>query len=374
MFSFCLKELLTHLHRDAAKNIVFGFTNARNTSFRPGETYATLKGMLESPDNRSIGIQLNRKITYCFDSESFRCLAAHHDGIDIHDMGDIAGYILSWEKSSTETYRMLEYFRPSETAPHKVEEIWNLYRTRELVRVLTIPMANITQTINNNISLQEEQQRGLADALAKGEALESALYLDKIEFEMKKLDQPRTVCADQECVEYHDDSKHYKSLCHDPCYLENVEVDKLACPQLMQCWAFGCGSEQNCQKCGHPWQVHLHVLWEPVQVTVKWTDDAVQQRLLENKSGMEVMKEALKSRQILIKKYRDERHQIQKAAGQFAVFLKNSAITPWNDSTLDYLDHLIEEEKGKVSAGGSKKRLQELQADRDQQYVPFQLA
>ena len=42
MFEFCIKELLTYLHKSAAKNIIFCFTNARNTNYRPGETGASL--------------------------------------------------------------------------------------------------------------------------------------------------------------------------------------------------------------------------------------------------------------------------------------------------------------------------------------------
>jgi len=34
LFEFCIKHLLTHLHRDAIRNIVFCFTNARNTFYR----------------------------------------------------------------------------------------------------------------------------------------------------------------------------------------------------------------------------------------------------------------------------------------------------------------------------------------------------
>lgn len=143
MFTFCLKELLTHLHRDAAKNIVFGFTNARNTSFRPGETYTTLKQMLAS--DPTVNVQLGRNNAYCFDSESFRCLAAYNEGMNIHDMGDIQDYRLSWDKSSQEACRMLEHLRPNVTGPHKVAETRDLHRTRELVRILTIPMADITQ-------------------------------------------------------------------------------------------------------------------------------------------------------------------------------------------------------------------------------------
>ncbi len=36
MFEFCIKELLTHLHKGAANNIVFLFTNVRNTFYTPG--------------------------------------------------------------------------------------------------------------------------------------------------------------------------------------------------------------------------------------------------------------------------------------------------------------------------------------------------
>ncbi|KAK6392321.1 hypothetical protein LTR65_003777 [Meristemomyces frigidus] len=74
-------------------------------------------------------------------------------------MGDIQDYRLSWEKSAAETYRMLEHFKPTNTAPHAVESTWSLHRTREIVRVLTIPMADITQTISRNIALLKDEQR-----------------------------------------------------------------------------------------------------------------------------------------------------------------------------------------------------------------------
>lgn len=362
MFKFCLKELLSHLHRDAAKNIVFGFTNARNTSFRPGETYSTLKGMLE--DDTSVGIQISRAITYCFDSESFRCLAANEQGINIHDLGDIEDYKMSWQKSAAEVDRMLQHLLPSTTTPHRTAETVDLHATRVLVKTLTIPMADITQTINNNIALQRDQQADVANALAKGEVLESALHLSKVVYEMRQLDRPHTVCSAKECVEFKDDKKHYKTPCHAPCYLDNIEVDKIQCPDLVNCAAFN--GSQNCNVCGHSWQLHLHVVWEPVESTIQVEDEAVSTRLRENATGLEVMETALKSRQERIKKYEEERRILQKAAGQFAVFLKNNSIKPYNDSKLEYLDHLIEEEKGKVQAGGSRKKLDDFTADRKQ--------
>jgi hypothetical protein len=37
IFRYCLQELLASLHRNAAKNIVFCFTNSRGTLYRPGK-------------------------------------------------------------------------------------------------------------------------------------------------------------------------------------------------------------------------------------------------------------------------------------------------------------------------------------------------
>ena len=36
-FKYCIDELLLHLHVNAAKNILFCFTNARGTLYKPGE-------------------------------------------------------------------------------------------------------------------------------------------------------------------------------------------------------------------------------------------------------------------------------------------------------------------------------------------------
>ena len=48
-FKFCVEELLVHLPVGAKENIVFCFTNARSTHYRPGDSYTALK---ELPDQR----------------------------------------------------------------------------------------------------------------------------------------------------------------------------------------------------------------------------------------------------------------------------------------------------------------------------------
>jgi len=74
MFSFCIKELLIHLHKDACKNIVICFTNARGTFYRPGDTLPALEKLLA--ESKTIDIKLTRDNIYCMDNEPVHFLMA----------------------------------------------------------------------------------------------------------------------------------------------------------------------------------------------------------------------------------------------------------------------------------------------------------
>ena len=86
----------------------------------------------------------------------------------------------------------------------------------------------------------------------------------------------------------------------------------------------------------------------------------------ENASEVELANMAISNRQKEIKQYEKERDVFQQAAGQFSLYLKRSSIKPYNDAKLAYLDYLIDEENGKVQAGGSSSRLKALEEDRKQ--------
>jgi hypothetical protein len=67
-------RLLSRLHRDTSKNILFGFTNASSTNFTLGATQGPLDYMLEE---LKTGIARGESNQYCFDSKGFMFLAAH---------------------------------------------------------------------------------------------------------------------------------------------------------------------------------------------------------------------------------------------------------------------------------------------------------
>ena len=74
-FRCVMAELLTHWHRDAIGSMVFGFTNTQSSNYAPGDTLEQLRSLLSTQYGQS-GIALGAETVYCFDSESFKFLAA----------------------------------------------------------------------------------------------------------------------------------------------------------------------------------------------------------------------------------------------------------------------------------------------------------
>ncbi|KAF8451426.1 hypothetical protein BGX38DRAFT_1091788 [Terfezia claveryi] len=367
MFRFCIKELLTHLHRDATRNMVFGFTNTRGSNYKPGDTFEPLKRELAC--NKEVEIGLFEETVYCFDSESFRYLAGYHQGVTLGDQGD---YNRSWEKSAHESHRLLKYFENLE--PHQVTSTVSLNETRHLITELTKPMAEIMQVMNDTIKVNEEQIKSLTEDKLKTQDLEKQLFVTIRTLQAHPIDQPMTVCSDANCVDHEDDGTDtsrqtlrvvYKTRCHNPCGLDNVTADQIAHPALINCAAFY-GNDGFCNSCNHSWQVHLHILYElrPAQKVIRSKD--TERKLATATTEMEKKEIAIAEKQNFIAAIKAEYEEIEGAAIRFSLFLKKNSITPYNDATLDYLGFMIKEERGKVAVGGDPTKLDNLEKYRVQ--------
>jgi hypothetical protein len=369
-FRFCVKELLTHLHRSATKNMAFGFTNTRISNYAPGDTFRPLKSLLD--EHSDIPITLSASTTYCFDSESFRYLAAYKQGVPVQNEEE---FRKSWDHSSQEAHRLLNYF--ASTSPHPVSSTMSLNGARKLILELTKPMASIAEVIRKSIKLCEDQKTELGDTRLTAWNLRKRLRLEKIQFAAKKLDRPRTVCKNTDCCDFKDSGLGdgevvtiYKTHCHPVCYLDNVKEDVIADPGLISCWAFS--GRNVCRLCCHRWQEHLHVLYELSETKVQVTDTEIERQLKANADDMTLRQTQIARLDQTIEEYNQELDEIRCAAARFCLFLRENAITVINDATLDYLDMLIQDLKGIIDAGrqrginmdGNQKRLQALRDDR----------
>ncbi|RMZ76278.1 hypothetical protein DV737_g4889, partial [Chaetothyriales sp. CBS 132003] len=320
MFRFCVKELLVHLHRSCARNMVFGFTNTRGSNYQPGDTFRPLESLLS--EYKDVIPGLFRETVYCFDSESFRYLAARQQGID---MGHIDDYRRSWDHSSEESHRLLAHFRG--LAPHLTKATLSLNETRYLIAQLTVPMAEISKSIQKSIAVNEADTKALANTRLTGAELKEKLNLQKL----------------------------------------SLQAVNLGTEKIRGCAAFSGG---KCTKCRHGWEEHLHVLVEYKEKPMCPKDPSVERALEKNGGEIKAKELAIRAKENLIAELQKEHRTIQEAAAKFSIYLKSISITPYNDATLEYLDHLIKEERSKVGYGGSRERLDGLEKDRTQ-YAEF---
>lgn len=193
MFRFTVKELLSSLHRSAAANIAFGFTNTRGSDYKPGDTFAPLHALLSDYNDVIPGLY-NHNV-YCFDSESFRFLAAQKQGVEI---GTVEDYKRSWDQSTKEADRLIAYFRG--LPPHHVQETLSMNETRHLISQLTQPMQQISQAITDSIANNAKQVQDLADIKLTGKELSKKLQIQKVVVKATQLDRPKTVCSHESCV------------------------------------------------------------------------------------------------------------------------------------------------------------------------------
>ena len=361
-FSYCIKELLTHLHHNAAKNMAFGFTNTRISNYTPGDTYGPLTRLLHEQPN--LGLELSTPTTYCFDSESFRYLAAFKEGTTMTNKVD---FDRSWNHSRQESLRLINWFKAN--PPHQVKSTLSLNGARQIIIQLTKPMAEISQSINTNIAMTEDKVKELRDTRLSGDQLRNQLHVQMVQINAVPLDQPRTVCGNASCITVKDDGKGqnqkitvYVKPCHPVCSVRGIQADQVAPPGLTKCSAFG--GHETCRQCGHHWQEHLHFLWELNEETVTVVDPAIQTRLQSHANDITLRETALRQHEQRIVEYKQERDIIRNAAASFGVFLRKNSMAPYNDALIAYLDYLIKEEQIKVQAGGNNKRLLSLTEER----------
>lgn len=357
-FKYCVKELLTYLHRSAAQNIVFGFTHTRISNYTPGDTFRLLKRLLS--ENPNVGLTLSTNTTYCFDSESFRYLAASKSSVKIPNKED---FDQSWKHSRDETVRLMIHFKS--VPPHQTKNSLSLNRVREIILELEKPMADISQLIRANTALYEDRKAELKDKRLTANQLRKNIHIQKIQLNPEPLDQPRTVCANIRCTEIRDDGNMktviYKTHCHSPCYLDDVSVDRMGLGALINCPAFDYTG--YCRKCSHHWQEHMHIIYELKEYSVTLTDRSVEQQLKACTDDIALQQTALSDLDQRIKEYKEEQSTITLAAAKLGLFLKKNSITLSKDPTIEYLDLLITHETDKVMVGASVAELLALKED-----------
>lgn len=176
--------------------------------------------------------------------------------------------------------------------------------------------------------------------------------MKRIDLEQISLSQPVTVCTNSNCIQVRSCGERqvtdYITRCHNPCYLTGVRTDTVNTAELLNCAAMN--GSTKCNHCSHSYMEHMHVLYYYEEVESEVDDTSINEQIIRKTNDAELKKTAIASREKLIKEYRAEQQEIEKANVKFGFYLKQNSITPYNDARLAYLEHLIKQEENKLHA------------------------
>ncbi|XP_076266086.1 uncharacterized protein LOC143199852 isoform X2 [Rhynchophorus ferrugineus] len=344
-FQYCMAQIMSRLHRDACNNFVFVFTSCRGENYTPGETFRMLERMANEISKKAAHAKLKLDKNYfCFDNEAFRYLAAVKKGVKLN--GDARNDAMkSWNKATSEFSKMVNYI--GNLKPHNVRNTFAINEARRIIYMLSKPMADITQFIQDNILTLTRHKESIDFENASVQELKEKLFIPTFELEIAELEKPVTVCANLKCCEVHKvgdrNEYHYKMECHRPCFLKGVPREVIGSPELINCAAMN--SAQLCGVCGCSYRVHMHVYYFTKKISVNKEDESVSHNIFTREQAIHKIRQLIKNLEKKTMQYESERDVITKANAIFAHFLQKNAIAAFTDAYAEYIKYLIIREK-----------------------------
>ncbi|KAF9949262.1 hypothetical protein BGZ70_001844 [Mortierella alpina] len=361
-FRFCIDELLLHLHKSAADNIIFTFTKTRSSFYGPGDTMTPLKTYVKALERESgIAVPLEPNNMFFFDNESFRLYAALKQGI-VFDQNTKDAFGASWTKSVDEARRLIK--RVIDLAPHKTTETVTLDMARRSVLLLAPAMAKINENITIEVKDIKNLRTEAQDNKISAQGLKAKLLCSYMDLDPINLDQPRTVCTSPSCTTVNDKIVRYNKHCHTACQLPNVAINVINHAGLRGCAAMN-GTE-SCTVCGCRWEKHMHVKIDYNEVKKQKTDTAVEKQLKQKLSAVDAMQQAIAEADERIKVLESEKKVIFDSLMTFTGFLLQNSILVQNTGILAYIDMSIENQERIAQRTKDFVILNSLRAQRDE--------
>ncbi|KAG0271071.1 hypothetical protein BGZ95_001184 [Linnemannia exigua] len=336
-FRFCIDELLLHLHKSTADNILFTFTKTRSSFYGPGDTMTPLKTYVkELKQANDVTIQLVPNTLFYFDNEAFRLYAALKQG-RVFDPKVKEAFAESWTKSVEEAQRLVK--RVMELTPHKTDETVTLDMARRSIILLAPPLARINENITIELKNIKKHKAEAENNEMSAEELKTRLICSYMDLDPINLARPRMVCTSASCTTIHGEIVRYSQHCHDKCRVDSLantfgkEILKMC--SVMKGW-------KTCRKCGCDWAKHMHVRIDYTEVKKQKTDPVVEQELNEKLSRVDIMNLAIAAADERKMTLESEKKIIFDSLMTFTGFLLQNSILVQNSGIGDYIDMSIE--------------------------------
>ncbi|CAG8807064.1 19423_t:CDS:1, partial [Gigaspora rosea] len=197
--------------------------------------------------------------------------------------------------------------------PHPIMETVSLNNARQTVLLLCEPLAEINRNIQENMVEVEKFKKEMKISDIADEKFKKKLTIPYIKLEVVNLERPRVVCTKNSCR---------TSVIQDNCHVKwkwlNTFIQKRS----------GAMKFGMCSSCGCHAKNHKAIFYNSVSTRIEKEVENIKERIDE------------------LKKYQNT---VEDTVVKFTQFLKQNAITAFNDAYVEYLGYIIHLEKEKVS-------------------------
>ena len=135
--------------QNAAKNILWIFTNTKGTGYCPGDTLVPLLDLVE--EYKHFGLTATSENWFCFDNESFRYIAKIEKGLeDQTDVNKKKSYAKSWDLATNEVKRLISKVS-ADLKPHQIRGSASIHDARRMIVESAVPRALFIKIIEENL-------------------------------------------------------------------------------------------------------------------------------------------------------------------------------------------------------------------------------
>ena len=219
-FQYIITEILRHLDKNASNNIIFVFTFAASTNFKPHTTQSILEKFLTEIE-LPIPLPPNKATVYCFESDSVQYLVERKNGIPPEEY-DKKHATENWERSTRSTAEMIRYVCSLNPLP--LDRINAIYDAECTIGMLSKLVLETLQCVANNVSELESKKEEAKKMKARlrisprpTRFQESndykAMWIDKLKIVRKELGFVNVVCEAPKCVSIFEGEPVYTQIC-----------------------------------------------------------------------------------------------------------------------------------------------------------------
>lgn len=345
-FKFCITQLFIQLHRDVARNIIFGFPNANSTSFTIGATAITLDQMLRELQNPMARRPDNQ---FFFDAGGYKFLAHYKKTGQMWPYK--WQYDFMWEMSVQQSDHLL--LAVMRLSPHDLKKTLRLRQARVFLDCMAKPLTQFLAIMEKSKTDLDKAKQDLDELDAKGQNLqiELAKFRPKITVLVQRnLPRKLTVCSNKACSTQVTDADgkmqtQYHTICYDNCNIQ-IPDDIIGHPELESCnpfWRLPFSTGNNCCRCQHSWKEHLQVSYMLRSEEREIDDPNTTSKIESNEKAKQVIKQKSQECTMMKGAIEREQRQIYETRAQIGVYLEmNSIGGVYRDGSLGYYETRIQ--------------------------------